>query len=231
MNEPWSHLGFGPADVLLPREEAADLTRWSVVACDQYTSEPEYWQRVEQTVGDAPSALKLILPEQKLSDGHTEEHIAAINAEMPGVSSFCGAAAALCAEYTLPNVSQTVIITRMEGRTPVPEAEQLAKLAAHGATMVIFLSIGLVDKVQQALLESGGYRPDTPAAVVYKATWPEQKVVRCTVSTLAEETRKNGITKTALIVVGDFLGENYERSKLYDPAFTTEFRQGTEAGQ
>ena len=151
--------------------------------------------------------------------------------DTPGVSSFCGAAAALCAEYTLPNVSQTVIITRMEGRTPVPEAEQLAKLAAHGATMVIFLSIGLVDKVRQALLESGGYRPDTPAAVVYKATWPEQKVVRCTVSTLAEETRKNGITKTALIVVGDFLGENYERSKLYDPAFTTEFRQGTEAGQ
>ena len=151
--------------------------------------------------------------------------------DTPGVSSFCGAAAALNAEYTLPGVSQTVIITRMEGRTPVPEAEQLAKLAAHGATMVIFLSIGLVDKVRQALLESGGYRPDTPAAVVYKATWPEQKVVRCTVSTLAEETRKNGITKTALIVVGDFLGENYERSKLYDPAFTTEFRQGTEAGQ
>ena len=130
--------------------------------------------------------------------------------DTPGVSSFCGAAAALCAEYTLPNVSQTVIITRMEGRTPVPEAEQLEKLAAHGATMVIFLSIGLVDN---------------------KATWPEQKVVRCTVSTLAAETRKNGITKTALIVVGDFLGENYERSKLYDPAFTTEFRQGTEAGQ
>ena len=149
----------------------------------------------------------------------------------PGVSAFCGAAAALRAEYTLPDVSQTVIITRMEGRTPVPEAEQLEKLAAHGATMVIFLSIGLVDKVQQALLKSGGYRLDTPAAVVYKATWPEQKVVRCTVSTLAEETRKNGITKTALIVVGDFLGENYERSKLYDPAFTTEFRQGTEAGQ
>ena len=151
--------------------------------------------------------------------------------DTPGVSSFCGAAAALCAEYTLPNVSQTVIITRMEGRTPVPEAEQLAKLAAHGATMVIFLSIGLVGKVQQALLSSGGYRSDTPAAVVYKATWPEQKVVRCTVSTLAEETRKNGITETALIVVGDFLGRDYDRSKLYDPAFTTEFRQGTEAGK
>ena len=146
----------------------------------------------------------------------------------PGVSSFCGAAAALCAEYTLPNVSQTVIITRMEGRTPVPEAEQLAKLAAHGATMVIFLSIGLVDKVQQALLESGGYRPDAPAAVVYKATWPEQKVVRCTVGALAGSTRANGITKTALIVVGDFLGTRYERSKLYDPTFTTEFRKGAD---
>ena len=148
--------------------------------------------------------------------------------DTPGVSSFCGAAAALCAEYTLPNVSQTVIITRMEGRTPVPEAEQLEKLAAHGATMVIFLSIGLVDKVQQALLESGGYRPDTPAAVVYKATWPEQKVVRCTVGALAGSTRANGITKTALIVVGDFLGTRYERSKLYDPTFTTEFRKGAD---
>ena len=150
--------------------------------------------------------------------------------DTPGVSSFCGAAAALNAEYTLPTVSQTVIITRMEGRTPVPEAEQLVKLAAHGATMVIFLSIGLVERVQESLLKSGGYRPDTPAAVVYKATWPEERVVRCTVSTLAEETRRANITKTALIVVGDFLGENYERSKLYDPAFTTEFRQGTEAG-
>ena len=169
--------------------------------------------------------------------GAIREQMDALDAEgipyddTPGVSSFCGAAAALNAEYTLPGVSQTVIITRMEGRTPVPEAEQLAKLAAHGATMVIFLSIGLVDKVQQALLSSGGYRSDTPAAVVYKATWPEQKVVRCTVSTLAEETRKNGITKTALIVVGDFLGRDYDRSKLYDPAFTTEFRQGTEAGK
>ena len=94
--------------------------------------------------------------------------------------------------------------------------------------MVIFLSIGLVDKVQQALLESGGYRPDTPAAVVYKATWPEQRVVRCTVGSLAESTKVAGITKTALIVVGDFLGTRYERSKLYDPAFTTEFRRGTD---
>lgn len=148
--------------------------------------------------------------------------------DTPGVSSFCGAAAALNAEYTLPTVSQTVIITRMEGRTPVPEKEKLASLAAHGATMVIFLSIGLVDKVQQALLAGGAYTPDTPAAVVYKATWPEEKTVRCTVGTLAESVHAAGITKTALIVAGGFLGRNYERSKLYDPAFTTEFRRGTD---
>ena len=122
--------------------------------------------------------------------------------DTPGVSSFCGAAAALNAEYTLPTISQTVIITRMEGRTPVPEKEQLASLAAHGATMVIFLSVGLIDKVQQALLAGGAYTPETPAAVVYKASWPEQKVVRCTVGTLAGSTRANGITKTALIVGG-----------------------------
>ena len=145
--------------------------------------------------------------------------------DTPGVSSFCGAAAALNAEYTLPTVSQTVIITRMEGRTPVPEREKLASLAAHGATMVIFLSIGLIDKVQAALLQ-GAYTPDTPAAVVYKASWPEEKIVRCTVGSLAESTRAAGISKTALIVVGDFLGTQYERSKLNDPAFTTEFRKG-----
>ena len=148
--------------------------------------------------------------------------------DTPGVSSFCGAAAALNAEYTLPTVSQTVIITRMEGRTPVPEKEKLASLASHGATMVIFLSIGLAEKVQQALLAGGAYTTDTPAAVVYKATWPEQKTVRCTVGTLAESVRAAGITKTALIVVGGFLGRSYARSKLYDPSFTTEFRRGTD---
>ena len=151
--------------------------------------------------------------------------------DTPGVSSFCGAAAALNAEYTLPTVSQTVIITRMEGRTPVPEREKLASLAAHGATMVIFLSIGLVDKVQDALLQGGAYTPDTPAAVVYKATWPEQKTVRCTVGSLAQSVHDAGITKTALIVAGDFLGTRYERSKLYDPAFATEHRPATEPKQ
>ena len=144
----------------------------------------------------------------------------------PGVSSFSGAAAALNAEYTLPEVSQSVIITRMAGRTPVPEGEQLRKLASHGCTMVLFLSTGLLEQVEEELL-AGGYAPDTPAAIVYKATWPEEKVFRCTVSTLAKTARENRITKTALITIGHFLGDDYERSKLYDPAFTHEFREAS----
>jgi precorrin-4/cobalt-precorrin-4 C11-methyltransferase len=145
----------------------------------------------------------------------------------PGVSSFCGAAAALRAEYTLPEVSQTVIITRAEGRTPVPEREQLRKLAAHQSTMVLFLSTSLLEKAQEDLI-SGGYSPDTPAAIVYKATWPEEQVFRCTVSTLAETARDNHITKTALITIGNFLGDTYDRSKLYDPSFTHGCREATQ---
>ena len=145
----------------------------------------------------------------------------------PGVSSFSGAAAALQAEYTLPDVSQSVIITRMAGRTPVPEGEKLSSLAKHGCTMVLFLSTGLLETVETELME-GGYNADTPAAIVYKATWPEQKVFRCTVSTLASTAKENNITKTALITVGGFLGDRYERSKLYDPEFTHEYRKGTD---
>ena len=143
----------------------------------------------------------------------------------PGVSSFCGAAAAVGAEYTLPGVSQTVIITRMAGRTPVPERESIAALAAHGSTMVIFLSAGMLEGLSQELLK-GAYTPDTPAALVYKATWPEEKVVRCTVSTLAQAGREHNISKTALVLVGDFLSREDQRSLLYHPGFTTEFRQG-----
>ena len=143
----------------------------------------------------------------------------------PGVSAFSGAAAALQAEYTLPEVSQSVIITRMAGRTPVPEGEQLRKLAAHGCTMVLFLSTGLLEQVEEELL-AGGYAPDTPAAIVYKATWPEERVYRCTVATLAQTSREHHVTKTALITVGGFLGDRYERSKLYDPGFTHGYREG-----
>ena len=145
----------------------------------------------------------------------------------PGVSSFCGAAAALGAEYTLPEVSQTVIISRMAGRTPVPAKESIPALASHGATMVLFLSTGLLEGLQAQLME-GGYQADSPAAIVYKATWPDEKVFRCTVSTLAQTAADHQITKTALILVGGFLGDTYERSKLYDPTFTTEFRKGVE---
>ena len=145
--------------------------------------------------------------------------------DTPGVSSFCGAAAALRAEYTLPNVSQTVIITRAAGRTPVPERESIRSLAAHQATMVLFLSTSLTEKLQGELL-AGGYGETTPAAVVYKATWPEEKIFRCTVGTLHKTVTENGMKKTALIVVGGCLGGEYLRSLLYHPDFTTEYRKG-----
>ncbi len=145
----------------------------------------------------------------------------------PGVSSFCGAAAALKAEYTLPEVSQSVTITRMAGRTPVPERESIRAYAAHGATMVIFLSAGMTLSLQEELI-AGGYAPDTPAAIVYKATWPDEKVVRCKLDGLHQNAVENGIGNLALIAVGGFLGKDYGRSKLYDPAFTTAFRKGTE---
>lgn len=145
--------------------------------------------------------------------------------DTPGVSSFCGAAAALQAEYTLPGVSQSVIITRLAGRTPVPEAESLAAMAGHGTSMVIFLSSGMLERVQEELLK-GAYTAETPAALVYKATWPEEKTVRCTVGTLAQAGERAGIHKTALVLVGDFLDSPYEKSKLYDAAFTTEYREG-----
>ena len=143
----------------------------------------------------------------------------------PGVSSFCGAAAALRAEYTMPDVSQTVIITRVAGRTPVPERESIRSLAAHGATMVLFLSTALTETLQGELL-AGGYAAETPAAIVYKATWPEEKIFRCTVGTLHETAEENRLRKTALIVVGGCLGEEYLRSMLYHPDFTTEYRKG-----
>ena len=145
----------------------------------------------------------------------------------PGVSSFCGAAASLKTEYTLPDVSQTVIITRVPGRTPVPEGQSVAALAAHKATMVLFLSTGLTEKLQKELL-AGGYSVDTPVAVVYKATWPEEKIFRCTVGTLHKTVTENGLTKTSLIIVGDCMGDTYLRSMLYHPGFSTEFRRASE---
>lgn len=145
----------------------------------------------------------------------------------PGVSAFCGAASALNLEYTLPNVSQSVIITRMAGRTPVPEKESIASFAAHQATMVVFLSTGLLEQLSEQLI-AGGYASDTPAAIVYKATWPEEEKYICTVGTLAQTAKEHGITKTALMIIGDAVTHsNYDRSELYNPAFTTEFRKAS----
>ncbi len=146
----------------------------------------------------------------------------------PGVSAFCGAASALNMEYTLPGISQTVIITRMAGRTPVPEREEIAKLASHGSTMVIFLSTGMLGKLSEQLM-AGGYRADTPAAIVYKATWPDERSYICTVAELEACAKEHNITKTALIIVGDTVAQTgYSRSELYHPAFTTEFRKASQ---
>lgn len=157
-----------------------------------------------------------ILDEKKISYDYT-----------PGVSAFCGAASALNLEYTLPDVSQSVIITRMAGRTPVPEKESIESFAAHHATMVVFLSTGMLGELSRRLI-AGGYEPDTPAAIVYKATWPDERSCVCTVAELEKTAEENNITKTALILVGDAVAHtNYRRSDLYNPAFATGFRKAS----
>lgn len=142
----------------------------------------------------------------------------------PGVSACFGAAASLNLEYTLPGISQSLIITRMEGRTKVPPKESIESFAAHQASMAIYLSTGLLEELEQRLM-AGGYSKDTPAAIVYKATWPEEKACICTVDTLAKTAEEHQITKTALILVGEAVAHrHYERSRLYDPDFETQFR-------
>jgi precorrin-4/cobalt-precorrin-4 C11-methyltransferase len=143
----------------------------------------------------------------------------------PGVSAAFGAAAAMDLEYTLPGLSQSLVITRMAGRTAVPEKESIESWAAHGSTMAIYLSTGMLEELSKRLI-AGGYREDTPAAIIYKATWPDEKFWFCTVSELARTAAENGVTKTALILVGDAIGRSgYEKSKLYDETFSTEFRR------
>ena len=145
---------------------------------------------------------------------------------VPGVSSFLATAAALKQEYTLPGISQTVIITRNEGRTPVPDREKLRSLAAHQATMCIFLSITMLDKVVEELI-AGGYEPDTPIAIVQRASWPEEKIVRATLETICEEIADKGIDRTAMIVVSRCLAADYVLSRLYAPEFSHMFREAS----
>ena len=146
---------------------------------------------------------------------------------VPGVSSFLATAAALKQEYTLPGISQTVIITRNEGRTPVPDREKLRSLAEHQATMCIFLSITMLDKVVEELI-AGGYEPDTPIAIVQRASWPEEKIVRATLETICEEIADKGIDRTAMIVVSRCLAADYELSRLYAPEFRHMFREASQ---
>lgn len=142
-----------------------------------------------------------------------------------GVSSFLGAAASMGIEYTVPEISQSLIITRIEGRTPVPEKEKLELFASHQTSMAIFLSLQNIDKVSKRLIE-GGYKSETPVAVVYKASWPDEKIVLGNLDNIAKKVKEEGIKKTALILVGDFLGDEYNYSKLYDKFFTHEYRKG-----
>lgn len=145
----------------------------------------------------------------------------------PGVSACFGAASSLDLEYTLPGVTQTLIITRLEGRTPVPEKESIESLAAHKASMAIYLSTGMLDELALRLI-AGGIDKDTPAAIVYRATFPDEKCIICTVDSMAEAASANGITKTAVVLVGDIITHGcYERSKLYDPGFSTGYRDAT----
>ena len=144
---------------------------------------------------------------------------------IPGVSSFVASAAAIKKEFTLPDVSQTVICTRLEGRTPVPEAESLESLASHKASMAIFLSVQMIDSVVERLARY--YEKETPVAVIQKATWPDEKIVNGTLENIAELVKKEKITKTAQILVGWFMGDKYSKSKLYDKSFTHEYRKGS----
>lgn len=198
---------------------SAYMTLEEVIAVME-EAEKEKLMTVRLHTGD-PSIYGAI---REQMDALTERGIAFL--VCPGVSSLFGAAAALQVEYTLPEVSQSVIISRAEGRTPVPEKESIRKLAEHQSTMVLFLSSGLAQKVKEELL-AGGYAADTPVAVVYKATWPEEKILHTTVEKLPEDMEREQIHKTALIVVGNILGKEYQKSKLYDASFTTEFRKGT----
>lgn len=149
----------------------------------------------------------------------------------PGVSACFGAAASMNLEYTLPNVAQSLIITRMEGRTAVPAREQIESFAAHQTSMAIYLSAGMLESLAKRLI-AGGYPKETPAAIAYKVTWPEEQIYYCTLETLAKTGAEQGIKNTSLVLVGAVIGQdNYERSKLYDPEFETGFRKAKEAGE
>jgi precorrin-4/cobalt-precorrin-4 C11-methyltransferase len=194
----------------------------------------ETTQVLAQAVADEKRAVRLHTGDPSIY-GAIQEQMAALDTfgidyeVVPGVTSAFAAAAALKQELTLPQVSQTVILTRLEGKTPVPEREKLAEIARIGATMVIYLSVGMIDRVVAELL-AGAYTPATPAAVVCRASWPDEQVVEGTLADIAAKVREAGIGKQALVIVGDVLRARREglpaKSLLYDKGFSHEFRKG-----
>lgn len=228
---------IGEADVVIYAGSLVnpELLSYTHDNCEIYNSAEmtleEVLSVIQQAEKDGKTTVRLHTGDSSIY-GAVREQFDALDAMRitydvcPGVSSFCGAASALKAEFTLPDVSQTVIITRESGKTPVPDRESIRSLASHQSTMILFLSTALSAKLQNNLLE-GGYPESTTAAVVYKASWPDEKVYHCTVGTLHQTIVNNHLTKTALIIVGNCLGNNYERSMLYHPGFSTEFREAT----
>ena len=191
---------------------------------------PEVIEKIEEAVQNGKIVVRLHTGDPAIYGAIQEQMDELKKREIafevvPGVSSFLATAAAL-RQYTLPDISQTVIVTRNEGRTPVPERESLRSLAAHHATMCIFLSVHMLSDVVKELL-AGGYEPETPIAIVHKASWPEQKIVRATLETIADKVKEEQITRTAMIVVGWCLGADYSLSRLYAPEFSHMFRQAS----
>ena len=212
-----------------------ELLQYAKTDCEIHNSAKLTLEEVLQIMQEAQEQGKMLVrlhTGEPSIYGAVREQMDALDAlhipyeSCPGVSACFGAAASLNLEYTLPGVSQTLIITRMEGRTGVPQKESIESLAAHQASMAIYLSTGMLRELSRRLM-AGGYAEDTPAALIYKATWPEEEAYVCTIDTLVETARKHQITKTALILVGNVVTHShYERAKLYDPGFTTEFRKG-----
>jgi len=216
------------AGSLVNKKVLDDRKERAVVYNRAYMTLPEVIQVMKEAEGKGLSVARVHTGDPSIYGAIREQMDAldrlGISYEViPGVSSFLAAAASMKKEYTLPGVSQTVILSRLEGRTPVPEKEKILSLAKHHATMIIFLSVGKIEVLVQLLSES--YERDTPAAVVYKASWPEEVIVYGTLETIADKVKAAGITKTALVVVGNFLGNAYELSKLYDQNFETEYRK------
>ena len=216
------------AGSLVNKEILADRKESAVVYNSAYMTLPEVIEVMKKAEAKGQSVARVHTGDPSIY-GAIREQMDALDTLgiayefIPGVSSFLAAAASMKKEYTLPGVSQTVILSRLEGRTPVPEKEKILSLAKHHATMIIFLSVGKIEVLVKLIGTS--YEKDTPVAVVYKASWPEEVIIYGTLETIAEKVKAAGITKTALVVVGDFLGDKYELSKLYDQNFETEYRK------